>query len=151
MTNELKELKVIKDPKSISLKVHSTPVTEFNDALKHFVNDLCIAMIKENGIGISAIQVGVPLRVFLVMGRNGHDVLVVINPEIIEKEKITTSFGEGCLSVPGIRKDVKRYKRIKVKFQDLNGDFHTRKLSKRESFIFQHEYDHLRGVLFTER
>lgn len=148
---QIGKLKLITNPKSLTLKIESTPIEEFNNALKTFVNDLAEVMIKADGSGISAIQVGVPIRLFLMDETETHNIIPICNPEILEKEKIVKSYAEGCLSVPEKRLDIKRYKRIKVRYQDLDGKVHERKLAKRESFIFQHELDHLNGKLFTDK
>ena len=108
-------------------------------------------MIKAEGIGISAIQVGVPIKLFLLDETGTHNIIPIINPEILEKEKVVKSFNEGCLSIPNFKKDVKRYKRIKVRYQDLDGNIQERKLANRDAFIFQHEFDHLTGILLTEK
>jgi len=144
-------LKLIVDSKSLTLKIHSSPVEEFNNALRAFVNDLAKVMLEKNGAGISAIQVGVPINLFLMEETETNNIIPIVNPEIISKEKIVKSYAEGCLSVPEKRLDVKRYKRIKVRYQDLDGNVHERKLANRESFIFQHELDHLKGILFTDK
>jgi peptide deformylase len=148
---QIGKLKLITNPKSLTLKIESSPIEEFNNALKTFVNDLAEVMIKADGSGISAIQVGVPIRLFLMDETETHNVIPIINPEILEKEKIVKSYAEGCLSFPEKRLDIKRYKRIKVRYQDLDGKVHERKLANRESFIFQHELDHLNGKLFTDK
>lgn len=154
LENEIKQvgkLKLITDPKSRSLKIVSSKIEEFNEPLKHFVNDLAEVMVKADGAGISAIQVGVPIRLFLMDETDTHNIIPICNPEILEKEKIVKSYAEGCLSVPEKRLDIKRYKRIKIRYQDLDGNVHERKLANREAFIFQHELDHLNGILFTEK
>lgn len=150
-SKQVGKLKLITNPDSRTLRIHSSPVEEFNNALKSFVNDLAEVMIKQDGVGISAIQVGVPIKLFLMEEQETGNIIPIINPEILEKEKIVKSYSEGCLSVPEKRIDKKRFKRIKIKYQDLEGNFHERKLANKEAFIFQHEFDHLTGILITDK
>ena len=77
--------------------------------------------------------------------------MVFINPEIIEENGKECVFSEGCLSIPGIREDVKRKETIIIKFQDLNGKFIKESFSGIAARVIQHEYDHIEGVLFTDK
>ena len=74
-----------------------------------------------------------------------------INPEIIAETGKECAFNEGCLSIPGIREDVKRKDSIFIKFQDLNGNFFKESFSGIASRVIQHEYDHIEGILFTDK
>lgn len=77
--------------------------------------------------------------------------MVFINPEIIEENGKECLFNEGCLSIPGIREDVKRKESIIIKFQDLNGKFKKKSFSGIAARVIQHEYDHIEGILFTDK
>ena len=109
------------------------------------------------GVGISAPQIGIPLRVFLVYSEKSKKLLTLINPEIIFKSKrMAAQTGknnklEGCLSVPGIWGVVKRHQVIKVRYQTPSGQMVTRRFKGMTGIIVQHEYDHLDGILFTDR
>lgn len=109
------------------------------------------------GMGLAFIQLGVPKRIFVVVNEIEDGIFeryVAINPKIISysEERIYVEEGEGCLSVnrpvDGI---VPRYARIKVEAQDLNGEVHTYRLREDLSVAFQHELDHLNGVLFVDK
>lgn len=105
-------------------------------------------MIKENGIGLAAIQVGVPLRIFAV---RTDPVYVCFNPKIVDATGELIASEEGCLSFPGLNIKVKRYDEIRLRFQTHDGKFITRKLAGLAARVAQHENDHLDGILFYNR
>ena len=76
---------------------------------------------------------------------------VFINPKIVEEEGDEWAFNEGCLSIPDVREDVFRQETITIEYQDENFDKHTRTLSGLAARVFQHEYDHIEGILFTDK
>ncbi len=142
-------LKLITDPKSISLKIVSSPVEVFTNANREFIVDLSELMVKKEAVGIAAIQVGVPLRIFVYRDRKGI-IHSVCNPVIIDKKKIKTSHGEGCLSIPNKRINKKRYNVITVKYMTAEGEEVQTVLRNQEAMIFQHELDHLNGKLMID-
>lgn len=101
------------------------------------------------GIGLAAPQVGISTRLF-VMGANDNKIFAIFNPEIIERIG-EDSFEEGCLSYRGLFLRIKRPETIKVKFQDFNGLWSEQTFSGLTARIFQHEYDHLDGIVFTTK
>ena len=101
------------------------------------------------GVGLSANQVGLDLRVF-VMGL-GETKIAVFNPEIIEYSDIEELFNEGCLSYPGIMLGIKRPTKIKAKYQDETGQIIEQEFNGLTARIFQHEYDHMNGTDYTDR
>lgn len=101
------------------------------------------------GVGLSANQVGLDLRVF-VMGL-GETKIAVFNPEIIEYSKTEELFNEGCLSYPGIMLSIKRPTKIKAKYQDETGQIIEQEFNGLTARIFQHEYDHMNGTDYTHR
>ncbi len=119
-----------------------------------FIKDMIETMYDDDGIGLSANQVGLRMR-FFVIGMNafedGRGDSVFINPEIIEFSEEESGYEEGCLSVPGIRDTVFRPHTIKVKYLDERGIEHEEELTDLAARVFQHEYDHLDGVFFVER
>lgn len=142
------------------LSTPALPVTEFGtDFLKNLIQNMHDTMIERNGVGIAAPQIGVNLQVTIFgfekneryPNQSSVPFTIFINPkiEILSDEQI--EMYEGCLSIPGLRAVVPRYKKIKYTAFDLNGqpisgiaeDFHAR--------IIQHECDHLHGVLYPER
>ncbi len=129
------------------------PVTEFNDELRKLVADMFETTYASQGIGLAAQQVGVPKRVTVIdlsMGKNPADRLVLVNPEIISSEgKLYEE--EGCLSFPDIREKVVRAAKVRIRAQDENGKWFEMDGEDLLSRCFQHEIDHLNGVLFIFR
>ena len=142
--------KIIKFPEKILLN-KTEPVKNIDDSLKAFIEDMFDTMYFNDGVGLSANQVGVPKRI-AVMNPSGkkEDALVLINPDIIKKKGCSKA-AEGCLSLPGISSDVKRSSQIEVKFMDLEGGAKHLKLEGLSARIVQHEVDHLNGFLFVDR
>ena len=106
-------------------------------------------MFEKDGVGLAAPQVGVSKRVIVI---NINDRAVpFINPKIIKKSILKDIKEEGCLSVPGVFGRVKRHSSIKVKFMDIEGNEHEIKARGYLARIFQHEIDHLDGLLFLDR
>lgn len=130
-------------------------VTEFGEPLEKFAGQMVQTMIDNDGIGLAAPQVGLSKR-FLVIGLpvdeddSARKILAVANPEIIEEGEELVTMEEGCLSIPGISEEVTRPEAIKVRFQDLQGKTVETEFSGLLSRVFQHEYDHLDGVLFVD-
>lgn len=122
---------------------------ELNQDLIIFIRDMFQTMEEAEGIGLAAPQVGISKRVF-VIEYNGMK-SVYINPEIIEKSVDIVEYEEGCLSVPGIFEPVKRPDSIKVKYIDENFSEQTKILNEVHARIFQHEFDHLEGLLFVDK
>ena len=136
------------------LREKARPVTEFDEMLKAIARDMAETMYAEPGVGLAATQIGVSLRLITIDVREADgeagELLKLANPEIVEREGEIIG-EEGCLSVPGVREDVKRAERIKVRAQDLDGQ---EKIIEAEGFlavVFQHEIDHLDGILFIDR
>ncbi len=117
--------------------------------LKKLVAELVETMKVENGCGIAAPQVGIHERVIIVDSGKGPKAFV--NPEIVARSFRTFLFEEGCLSVPGVWGMVKRHRGVKVKALDEIGKEVTVEADGLEAVIFQHEIDHLDGVLFIDR
>ncbi|KAF5740380.1 Polypeptide deformylase putative isoform 1 [Tripterygium wilfordii] len=111
-------------------------------------------MYKTDGIGLAAPQVGinVQLMVFNPVGERGEgEEIVLVNPRVNKYSKKTLLYNEGCLSFPGIYADVERPETVKIDAWDINGDRFTVNLSGLPARVFQHEYDHLQGILFFDR
>lgn len=131
-----------------------------DENLRTFITRLKITMQAESGIGIAAPQVGIGRNIFLFtrIDRTGEPVVVAINPKITAHSKETICFErDGCLSIPGISGNSQRYKWVEVEYYDETGKKHKERLSgySRQSdftgIIFQHEYDHLQGILFIDK
>ena len=111
------------------------------------LKDMEDTMKKHNGIGISAIQIGHPIRVFLA----GNPAQVFINPTILERSSYTKVDWEGCLSCPGAHVRVRRSHSIKLKYTNEEGTVVKRKFKGFDARVIQHEFDHLNGFLITDR
>ncbi len=137
------------------LKKEAQRVEDFNSELRELVGDMFDTMYKKGGVGLAANQVGVLKRVFIVdlnSGKEGQgrEKLVFINPEIIHSEGEDVA-QEGCLSLPGLWKKVKRAKRVVIKAQDLEGREFQMEAEGLLARALQHELDHLNGIVFIDR
>ena len=144
--------KIVKYPDRV-LQQPGEPVTEFNDELRKFVADMFETMYASQGIGLAAQQVGVAKRVTVIdlsQGKDPAQRLALINPEIISSQgKVYEE--EGCLSFPDIREKVVRAAKVRIRAQDENGKWFEMDGEELLSRCFQHEIDHLDGVLFIFR
>lgn len=143
---------IVKYPEQVLLK-KAEPVTEFNADLKKLADDMFESMYAAEGIGLAAPQIGISKRMYVVdlsVGKNPEERLVLINPEIIEKEGKQTE-EEGCLSLPDIRDKVNRHFRVRMRAQDVDGKWFEIDGEELLSRAFQHELDHLDGILFIDR
>ncbi len=165
----IREILEVPDPR---LKTISSPVVKFDDELKTLVDDMFATMYDAPGIGLAAIQVGVPLRVLVidlqpddpdaepeVCNHGGHQHThqptlkqprVFVNPEILEPAQQLATYSEGCLSVPDIYADVDRPATCRVRYQDVEGAVHEEDLGGLMATCIQHEMDHLEGILFID-
>lgn len=128
-------------------------VNKFDQDLKDFVDNLIETMRLNEGVGLAATQVNVVKQVFVIdkgLIDEAWEIQVYINPEILESEGLE-NLEEGCLSIPGIRAEVERPPAIKVKYQNLDGKLIEEQLEGLLARVFQHEFDHLNGVLFVDR
>ena len=116
---------------------------------QNIANVLFEKMKQLGGVGLSANQVGLDMRVF-VMGL-GETKIAVFNPIIIRYSKIEESFNEGCLSYPGIMLSIKRPTKITATYQDETGNIVEQEFNGLTARIFQHEYDHMNGTDYTHR
>lgn len=112
-------------------------------------NDLIETMNHHNGMGLSANQVGLPYRVFVM--RSAPEAIVCFNPRLIDTSSENVQLEEGCLSYPHLFVPIKRPKLIKVRYTSYDGTTTTKKFDGMTSRCFQHELDHLNGTIFTKR
>lgn len=131
------------------LRTKSTEVDKVDDDLRLILDRMMKVMEKANGIGLAANQIGIDKR-FFVLDVEGRK-LKIINPEILEFGDELIEFEEGCLSIPGVYRNVTRPEKIKVKYMDENNEVHEELLEGLISRAFQHELDHLDGVLFIDK
>ena len=143
------------------LRRKARAVTKFDEKLQSLIDDMVETMRAEPGVGLAAPQVDVSERVIVVEYYEDEEkaeedenapkrLYAVVNPEITRKSAETELGNEGCLSVPGFNGEVERHLAITVKGQNRHGQPLTLKLKDWTARIFQHEIDHLNGVLFTD-
>src|SRR5215210_9509550 len=150
-------LPIIETPDPV-LRQISTPVEEVNDDLRKLIDDMFQTMYAAPGIGLAAVQVGVPIRLLVIDlqepeeegGEPVKDPRVFINPEILWHSDSEVPYTEGCLSVPEQYAEVMRPDRIRAKWQDVDGKPYEEEIEGLLAVCLQHEMDHLNGVLFID-
>ena len=131
---------------------HRIQSCSYNLDRHHLSRVLIDNMIHHNGIGISANQIGIWERAFaMVRDLENHEVMVCFNPRIIKSYSEEVEMEEGCLSYPELFLKIKRPDKIVVKYEDEDKKTHKIKLQGLASRVFQHEYDHMEGIDFTQR
>ena len=145
-------LPIVKYPEPI-LKKTATPVTEVNKHIRKFIDNMAETMYKAPGVGLAAPQVNQSLRIIVVdpTGEKAQQLTALVNPEIIAAEGEISS-EEGCLSIPGITCQIKRFAKVRVRgydpFKEKLVEIEADEILAR---IFQHEIDHLNGTLILDR
>lgn len=134
--------------------------------LKELLANMWETMYHANGVGLAAPQVGLPIRIFLVdttpfaddegLSKEEQKVLdgfkkAFINAEIEEETGEEWIFNEGCLSIPDVREDIKRKPTVRISYMDENFESHTETYDGLLARVIQHEYDHIEGILFTDK
>ncbi len=135
------------------LRLKSAAVERVTDDIRALVADMFETMYKAPGIGLAAIQVGVPLRIITMdLSRTEGDrrPRVFINPEIVSAGEDVAAYEEGCLSVPEYYEEVMRPSRVRLRFTDLDGKVQEEDAEGLFATCIQHEIDHLEGVLFID-
>ena len=135
-------------------------------ALESLLENMFETMYGAKGIGLAAPQIGLPIRIFIVDATPFKDdeeleleernflstfKQVFINPQIIDETGDEWVFNEGCLSIPDVREDIFRNETIKIEYLDEKFEKHTKEFSGIAARIIQHEYDHIQGILFTDK
>jgi peptide deformylase len=136
-----------------ALHVPATEVTVFDAELHRLIDDMVETMYAAPGVGLAATQVGVSLRVFVIdlsVGRSNGQLITMVNPVFVEREG-TQLEEEGCLSAPGFNATVVRPQRAVIKGQDRDGAEQTIEGKDLLARAFQHEMDHLDGIVFIDR
>lgn len=155
-------LKVTDQQDYIFLRQKCSDIENINESedLQLLIGRLKTTMAAESGVGIAAPQVGIGRNIFLFtrIDKANYPVIVAINPKIVNHPEETICFErDGCLSIPGISGNSIRYPWVDVEYTDENGNLVQERLEgySRESdftgIIFQHEFDHLQGILFTDK
>jgi peptide deformylase len=143
---------IVKYPDPV-LQKPAEPVTEFDEELRALVDDMFESMYAAQGIGLAAPQVGISKQLTVIdlsFQKKPEEKIVLINPEIIHKEGKQNE-EEGCLSLPEIREKVSRAQKVRVRAQDLEGKWFEIDGEELLARAFQHEIDHLEGILFIFR
>ncbi len=143
--------KIHKYPDPI-LRKKAEKVADFNTKLTNLIDDMAETMYDAPGVGLAAPQIGESIQLIVVdvsESEEGRDYLTMINPEIIESEGNQID-EEGCLSVIELTSNVKRKKKIRVAYQDVDGNDLEMTAEDRMAIVFQHEIDHLNGILFID-
>ncbi|MEN8098542.1 MAG: peptide deformylase [Chloroflexota bacterium] len=155
-------------PPHPTLRETARPVVDFGQDLQTLIDDMIETMIEGNGVGLAANQVAVPLQVITVllplpdpeneeeeeemedMPNHAGELFALVNPAVTWHSRKTVSGVEGCLSVPGIVGEVIRHEKVRVEAMDRHGKSFSMRFEGWMARIFQHEIDHLQGVLFTD-
>ncbi|WP_405369666.1 peptide deformylase [Nonlabens sp. Asnod2-A12] len=148
------------------LRKKAVDITSEHPQIKEILDNMWETMYNASGVGLAAPQVGMPIRLFLVdttpfsedpdlspeeaKELNGFK-KTFINAEILEENGEEWAFNEGCLSIPNVREDVFRQEEIVIRYLDENFKEHTETYSGLIARVIQHEYDHIEGVLFTDK
>ncbi len=139
-------------------KVAEEITPDFPD-LDRLIEDMFESMYSSDGLGLAAPQIGKSLRIFIVDGKpleEEHPEMkefkkVFINPQVVERKGDKVVMNEGCLSLPGLHEEVDRESEIRIKYYDAQWNFHDERYSGYLARVLLHEYDHLDGILFTDR
>lgn len=148
------------------LRKKAVDITPDYPNLKQLIADMQETMYNASGVGLAAPQIGKAIRLFVIdaspfaedeeLSETDRETLkdfkkVFINAKILEEEGKEWAFNEGCLSIPDVREDVYRQPKIRIEYQDEDFNTHTTELEGLAARVFQHEYDHIEGILFTDK
>lgn len=147
------------------LRKKAEEISETYPKLAELIENMFETMYAAKGVGLAAPQIGLPIRLFIVDAapfaeddddEEGDEACadfkrVFINPVIFDESGDEWGFEEGCLSIPGIREEVKRKEALKIEYYDENWDLYEEELDGILARIVQHEYDHIEGILFTDK
>lgn len=148
------------------LKKEAKEIDKDYPKLNELIENMYETMYGAHGVGLAAPQIGLPIRLFLVdtepfsddedLSEKDREQMknfkkTFINAQILEEEGDEWVFNEGCLSIPDVREDVFRKPKIKIQYQDENFDTHVEEYDGLIARVIQHEYDHIEGVLFTDK
>jgi peptide deformylase len=146
----LRDILILPDKR---LRLVSEPVKTIDGAVRRLVDDMFETMYKAPGIGLAAIQVGVPRRIItmdLSKEEDPQEPRVFINPDLLWSSEETATYEEGCLSIPEYYEEVTRPAEVRVQYLDLDGKEQVLEANGLLATCLQHEIDHLNGVLFID-
>ena len=142
---------IITEPNEILRQV-SKPVQTVGNEERKLMDDMLETMYAANGIGLAAIQIGIPKRIIVMdISKDGKkNPMYLVNPKINNKDKEKITYEEGCLSVPDYFAEVDRPKYCEVEYLDYNGESKVLEADGLLATCIQHEMDHLEGILFID-
>ena len=143
---------ILTEPNKI-LREKSLPVDKVDSDVQKLMDDMLETMYAAPGIGLAAIQVGIPKRIIVLditRKENEKNPMFFVNPEIIEKSKTNSTYEEGCLSVPGQFAEIDRPDQCHIKYLDYHGQPKEIEAQGMLATCIQHEMDHLEGILFID-
>ena len=146
-------IKTILTEPNILLRQISQPVEQVGESEKELMNDMLETMYAANGIGLAAIQIGVPKRIIVMdlsKEENKKLPMYFVNPVITKKNNEKTTYEEGCLSVPNQFAEINRPSKCEVEYLDYNGNKQSLEAEGLLATCIQHEIDHLEGILFID-
>lgn len=146
-------MEIVKEPNKI-LHKKLTPVDKITTEIRMLISDMKKIMLEAKGVGLAANQVGKDLRIFVIdenIAKENGAPEAYINPEISEYSRETAELEEGCLSLPGFWREVKRSKKVRIKAIDENGKKIKLKARGFLARVLQHENDHLSGTLIKDK
>ncbi|NBJ11791.1 peptide deformylase [Microvirga arsenatis] len=146
----IRPLVILPDPK---LRVISEPIKEITDDVRRLADDMLETMYDAPGVGLAAIQIGVPLRMVTMdvsKSEEERQPMVLINPEITWASEEKRVYEEGCLSIPEYYEEVERPDRVRFRYMNLQGETLEQEADGLLATCVQHEIDHLNGVLFID-
>ena len=144
--------KILTEPNPV-LRQKSQPVDKVDDLTRKLMDDMLETMYLAPGIGLAAIQIGVPKRIIVLdisKDPEKKEPMYFVNPVIVSTSKNNITYEEGCLSVPGQFAEIDRPDRCHVKYLDYNGNYKELKSEGLLATCIQHEIDHLEGILFID-
>lgn len=157
---ELLEIVTLHDNNPV-LRQRAREVEDFGDPVfQKLIDDMILTMYEKDGIGLAAPQINQGLRLIVTTPdphnfdyyRKSHtEAIILVNPIIAQHSFFKESGDEGCLSVPNLFGDVKRWKSVTVNYQDRNGEKKKIKATGLQARVFQHEIDHINGILFIDK
>ena len=143
---------ILTEPNKL-LRQISQPVERVGDVERELMNDMLETMYVANGIGLAAIQIGVPKRIIVMdlsKEENKKIPMYFVNPLIVKKNEEKTIYEEGCLSVPNQFAEIQRSSKCEIEYLDFNGDKQYLEAEGLLATCIQHEIDHLEGILFID-
>jgi peptide deformylase len=146
----IRPLVILPDSK---LRLISEPITEVTNEIRRLADDMLETMYDAPGVGLAAIQIGMPLRMVTMdvsKSEDEHQPLVLINPEIVWASEEKRTYEEGCLSIPEYYEEVERPDRVRFRYVNLQGETVEQDADGLLATCVQHEIDHLNGVLFID-